>query len=31
MGNTQDRVLQDQERFALIERTRIYADFMPFV
>lgn len=31
MGNTQDRVLMNQERFALVERTRIYSDFMPFV
>lgn len=23
--------MQDQERFALIERTKIYADFMSFV
>ena len=31
MNNTQDRVLDKQERFGLIERTQIYADFMPFV
>jgi len=31
MGSTQGRVLENQERFALIERTSIYDDFMPFV